>query len=78
MPRSKCPACSQHEFEAVQVVNKSGQKFCLIQCSACGTVVGAVDDVRIANVIRKAERKLALFVEKFNPAVAMKEKNGKR
>ena len=69
MARSKCPSCEYHEFEAVPVTTKTGQKFCLIQCVACGTVVGALDDVKIKSVIKEAEGKLSKFLEKFNQKV---------
>lgn len=69
MARSKCPSCEYHEFEAVQVTTKNGQKFCLIQCVACGTVVGALDEVKITNVIKIAERKLSKFLEGLNRKV---------
>ncbi|WP_458775533.1 hypothetical protein [Desulforhopalus sp. 52FAK] len=69
MARSKCPSCEYHEFEAVAVTTKTGQKFCLIQCVACGTVVGAVDDVKITNVIKNAEKKLSKFLERMNRKV---------
>jgi len=69
MARSKCPSCEYHEFEAVPVTTKTGQKFCLIQCVACGTVVGAIDDVKITNVIRNAETKLSKFLENLNRKV---------
>ncbi len=74
MARSKCLACGHSEFEAVPVVNKSGQKFCLVQCAACGVVVGAIDDVKVANVIRKAEKKLSRFLETITPAAAAMRK----
>jgi uncharacterized Zn finger protein len=70
MAQSKCPSCEYHEFEAVHVTTKNGQKFCLIQCIACGTVVGALDDVKITNVIKNAEKKLAKFLENLNRKVA--------
>jgi hypothetical protein len=66
MARSKCPSCEYHEFEAVPVTTKVGQKFCLIQCVACGTVVGAVDDVKITNVIKSAEKKLSKLFDALN------------
>jgi len=69
MARSKCPSCEYHEFEAVSVTTQTGQKFCLIQCVACGTVVGAVDDVKITNVIRNAEKKMSKFLESLNRKV---------
>jgi uncharacterized Zn finger protein len=69
MARSKCPTCEYHEFEAVQVTTKTGQKFCLIQCVACGTVVGALDEVKITNVIKNAEKKLTKFLENLNRKV---------
>jgi hypothetical protein len=69
MARSKCPSCEYHEFEAVPVTTKTGQKFCLIQCVACGTVVGALDEVKITNVIKSAERKLSKFLENLNSKV---------
>lgn len=69
MPRSKCPSCEHHEFEAVPVVTKTGQKFCLVQCVACGTVVGALDDVRVTSVVRKAESKLSQLLDKLNPGM---------
>ena len=69
MARSKCPTCEYHEFEAVPVTTKTGQKFCLIQCVACGTVVGALDEVKIANVIRNAEKKLSKFLANLNNKV---------
>jgi uncharacterized Zn finger protein len=69
MARSKCPACEYHEFEAVHITTKTGQKFCLIQCVACGTVVGALDDVKITNVIKNAEKKLSKFLENLNRKV---------
>lgn len=75
MARSKCPSCEYHEFEAVPVVTKNGQKFCLVQCVACGTVVGALDDVKVANVVRMAEKKLTRFLDKLNPSVAALRKN---
>jgi uncharacterized Zn finger protein len=69
MAKSKCPSCEYHEFEAVPVTTKTGQKFCLIQCVACGTVVGALDDVKITNVIKNAEKKLSKFLENMNRKV---------
>ena len=69
MARSKCPCCECHEFEAVPVVTKSGQKFCLVQCVACGTVVGVLDDVKVASVVRRAERRLNTLLEKVTGAV---------
>lgn len=69
MARSKCPSCEYHEFEAVPVTTKTGQKFCLIQCVACGTVVGALDEVKITNVIKNAEKKLSKFLENLNRKV---------
>jgi hypothetical protein len=69
MARSKCPSCEYHEFEAVHVTTKTGQKFCLIQCLACGTVVGALEEVKITNVIKSAEKKLAKFLENLNRKV---------
>jgi uncharacterized Zn finger protein len=69
MARSKCPTCEYHEFEAVHITTKTGQKFCLIQCVACGTVVGALDDVKITNVIKNAEKKLSKFLENLNRKV---------
>jgi len=69
MATSKCPSCEYHEFEAVHVTTKNGQKFCLIQCVACGTVVGALDDVKITNVIKSAEKKLYKLLESLNRKV---------
>lgn len=69
MARSKCPTCEYHEFEALQVTTKTGQKFCLIQCVACGTVVGALDEVKITNVIKNAEKKLSKFLADLNQKV---------
>lgn len=69
MARSKCPSCECHEFEAVHVTTKTGQKFCLIQCLACGTVVGALDEVKITSVIKNAEKKLTKFLETLNRKV---------
>ncbi len=69
MARSKCPACEHHEFEAVHATTPKGQKFCLIQCVNCGTVVGALDDVKITNVIKNAEKKLSKFLENLNRKV---------
>jgi uncharacterized Zn finger protein len=69
MAVSKCPSCEYHEFEAVSVTTKTGQKFCLIQCVACGTVVGALDDVKITNVIKSTEKRLTSFLEKINRKV---------
>ena len=69
MTRSKCPSCEYHEFEAVPVTTKTGQKFCLIQCVACGTVVGALDDVKITSVIKSAEKKMARFLANLNRKV---------
>ncbi len=69
MARSKCPACEFHEFEAVRVTTKTGQNFCLIQCVNCGTVIGALDDVKITNVIKNAEKKLSQFLENLNRKV---------
>ncbi len=71
MARSKCPTCEYHEFEAVPVTTKTGQKFCLIQCVACGTVVGALDEVKITNVIKNAEKKLSKFLENLNRKVGI-------
>lgn len=51
------------------MTTKTGQKFCLIQCVACGTVVGAVDDVKITNVIKSTEKRLTRFLEKLNRKV---------
>ena len=69
MARSKCPSCEYHEFEAVHTTTKTGQKFCLIQCVACGTVIGALDDVKITSVIKSAEKKLSKFLENLNRKV---------
>lgn len=69
MTRSKCPSCQYHEFEAVPVTTKTGQKFCLIQCVACGTVVGAVDDVKITSVVKKTEKKLSKLFDSLNRKV---------
>ena len=69
MARSKCPSCEYHEFEAVRVTNPNGQKFCLIQCVSCGTVVGALDEVKITNVIKDAEKKFTKFLENLNRKV---------
>ncbi|SDP37692.1 hypothetical protein [Desulforhopalus singaporensis] len=69
MARSRCPSCEYHEFEAVPVTTKTGQKFCLIQCIACGTVVGAVDDVKITSVIKKTEKKISKFIDSLNRKV---------
>lgn len=69
MTRSKCPSCEYHEFEAVPVTTKTGQKFCLIQCVACGTVVGALDDVKITSVIKSAEKKMVRFLANLNRKV---------
>lgn len=78
MQKSKCPACRHSEFEAVPVVNKTGQSFCLIQCVACGTVVGAIDDVKVASVVRKAEKKLNQFLKKLgSPVAALRKKESK-
>jgi len=66
MAKSKCPSCEHHEFEAVRVTTKNGQKFCLIQCVSCGTVVGALDDVKITNVIKNADKRLSQFLENLN------------
>ncbi len=74
MPRPKCPSCGQNEFEAVPVVNKTGQNFCLVQCTACGVVVGAIDDVKVASVVRKAEKRLNRFLDKLTPSVAAMRK----
>jgi hypothetical protein len=53
----------------VPVTTKTGQKFCLIQCVACGTVVGALDDVKITSVIKSAEKKMARFLANLNRKV---------
>jgi len=78
MARSKCPACEHHEFEAVNVTTPRGQKFCLIQCVHCGTVIGALDDVKITNVIKNAEKRFAKFLENLNRKVinVCNRKNG--
>lgn len=69
MAKSKCPSCEYHEFEAVPVTTKNGQKFCLIQCVACGTVVGALDEVKVRNVIKNTDTKLSKFLENLNRKV---------
>lgn len=77
MAKSKCPACGHSEFEAVPIVNKTGQSFCLIQCVACGVVVGAIDDVKVASVVRKAEKRLNRFLDRLTPPVAaLRKKDG--
>ncbi len=78
MPRPKCPSCGQSEFEAVPVVNKNGQNFCLVHCATCGVVVGAIDDVKVANVVRKAEKRLNRFLDKLTPSVAAMRKKDKQ
>lgn len=78
MARSKCPSCEHSAFEAVPVVNKTGQSFCLIQCVSCGTVVGAIDDVKVTSIVRKAEKKLNRFLDKLSPPVAALRKKDKQ
>jgi hypothetical protein len=44
MPASTCATCGSHSFEVVSFVPlRQTYKLSLVQCSSCGTPVGALD-----------------------------------
>ena len=59
MARSKCPKCENSSFEVSQnVPSKSNFEIMLVQCSKCGTVLGAMDFWNIGTLLKDLEKKV--------------------
>lgn len=54
MAMSKCSSCGYSGFEMKEQVPKnSAFKLMFVQCSSCGTVVGAMDAFNIGDVLSR-------------------------
>jgi len=67
MAISKCPKCDNTFFELVEnSPSKSNYKLLFVQCSRCGTVVGAMDYYNIGTVLNKVENNLEKIEKNLN------------
>lgn len=59
MAYSKCPKCENGFFEVSEnSPSKSNFKLMFVQCSKCGTVVGAMDYWNIGTLLKDLEKKV--------------------
>lgn len=65
MATSSCPKCPGTSFELKQASIK-GAAFTMgfVQCSACGAVVGVIDDINVGNALKKLGAKAGVDVTK--------------
>lgn len=57
--KSKCPRCSNDEFEAVNEKPKNSEfEFIFVRCSICKIVVGVVDYHNVGTLVKKLAKKL--------------------
>ena len=63
MAQSKCIKCEGSEFELAEVkpVN-SNVKVILLQCSKCGTVIGALDQYNVGLYVKEIAQKLGIEI----------------
>lgn len=61
MAQSTCPKCGSHSFELAEAP-LSGAKFryCFIQCSSCGCVVGVTDHHNVPSLLEKLAKRLGV------------------
>ena len=68
MSTSACPTCGLGNFELTHVESDDptqSEKVRLVQCASCGTVVGAMDELRDA--LGRIEKRLAALERKLKP-----------
>ncbi len=52
MATSRCPKCNSHEFETVVNTPRGAKfKFLFVQCADCGSVLGVLDALNIADTL---------------------------
>lgn len=65
MSSSACPTCGHGNFELTDVKSddpEEPERVRLVRCADCGTVVGALDDMR--DVLGRIEKRLAALERK--------------
>ena len=65
LEKSKCPRCSNDEFEAVnETPIYSEFELIFIRCTSCKIVVGVIDYYNIGALVKKLASKLKIDLEK--------------
>ena len=63
--KSKCPSCSNTEFEAVnETPVNSNYELIFVRCTSCKAVVGVIDFYNVGALIKKLATKLKIDLEK--------------
>jgi uncharacterized Zn finger protein len=62
---SKCPSCSNAEFEVVnETPVNSNYELIFVRCTSCKTVVGVIDYYNVGSLVKKLATKLKVDLEK--------------
>ena len=65
LEKSKCPRCSNDEFEAVnETPNNSEYELIFIRCTSCKIVVGVIDYYNVGALVKKLASKLKIDLDK--------------
>jgi hypothetical protein len=66
---SRCPVCEGSKFElapsSIAVEDKINNSYNLVRCSACQTVVGAVDSYGLSSIMLKIAHHLGMDMATF-------------
>lgn len=63
--KSKCPRCSNDEFEAVnETPINSEYELIFIRCTSCKIVVGVIDYYNVGALVKKLAAKLKIDLDK--------------
>jgi uncharacterized Zn finger protein len=63
--KSKCPNCSNTEFEAVnETPLNSNFELIFVRCISCKTVVGVIDYYNVGTLVKKLAKKLKIDLDK--------------
>jgi len=63
--KSKCPRCSNDEFEAVnETPINSEYELIFIRCTSCKIVVGVIDYYNVGALVKKLASKLKIDLDK--------------
>ena len=63
--KSKCPRCSNDEFETVNETPKNSEyELIFIRCTSCKIVVGVIDYYNVGTLVKKLAFKLKIDLDK--------------
>jgi len=63
--KSKCPSCSNNEFEQVYETPVNAEyELIFVRCTSCKAVVGVIDYYNIGTLIKKLATKLEIDLDK--------------